>query len=419
LEYLKTEIFSMFSVLIAAKAAIACPQFRSGNFLMADTRTAQLRRLWRNVHLWTGAGLALLLIPISLSGGLLVWHDQIDSVLNPRRYAVTGAEVSQPPTTYLTKAADATANTDAGLRPAAMRYPEPGWPVQVTMRVQPRDDGGRPRTAIVFLDPPTGAVLDVMDFRSSLIGFLHGFHENLTLPQYSGRQIIGWVGIGMLTLSLTGIWLWWPRASGFLHGLRWARSPRFTFNLHHLLGFWISIPLAVVSSTGIYLAFPQTAREVTSSVATMNQQGPRGFGEVARQTTLTPDHVLDIARQAELNAKPLMLFLPVQQRGERSPAWRVQMSRIDSGEVVTVMVDDRSGRAAPTIAPQAGDRAASWIRWIHEGSHSGPVWAVIVFLTGTFPTIFAVTGATMWLRKRADRKVLQGKRGAAQLRPAE
>ena len=64
---------------------------------MAETRTAQLRRLWLNVHLWIGVGLALLLIPISISGGLLVWHDEIDALLTPQRYAVTGAQVALPP----------------------------------------------------------------------------------------------------------------------------------------------------------------------------------------------------------------------------------------------------------------------------------------------------------------------------------
>jgi uncharacterized iron-regulated membrane protein len=127
-----------------------------------------------------------------------------------------------------------------------------------------------------------------------------------------------------------------------------------------------------------------------------------------------------VARAAEPNAKPRTLFLPAEQRGERAhgPAWRVQMARAD-GDTVTVVVDDRSGHAAPAVVPQSGDRAASWIRWIHEGSHSGPVWTLIVFLTGVFPTIFAITGVTMWLRKRADRKALAIKAGTAALRPAE
>jgi len=64
---------------------------------MADTHAAQLRRLWLNVHLWIGVGLAVLLVPISLSGALLVWHDEIDAWINPHRYAVSGAEVAHAP----------------------------------------------------------------------------------------------------------------------------------------------------------------------------------------------------------------------------------------------------------------------------------------------------------------------------------
>ena len=185
--------------------------------------------------------------------------------------------------------------------------------------------------------------------------------------------------------------------------------------MHHLLGFWISIPLAVVSLTGIYLSFPQTAREAMSSITTMNEQPPRG-GQAAQHASLTADRALEVALKAAPNAAPVALFLPLQQRGEAGLNWRVQMA--ERGEALSVTVDDRSGQATVTRL-QPGDRAAAWIRWIHEGSHSGPVWAVIVFLTGVFPTILPVTGIIMWLRKRADRKALNAKRPTPQLRPAE
>jgi uncharacterized iron-regulated membrane protein len=158
---------------------------------MADTRAAKLRRLWLNVHLWIGVGLAVMLIPISISGALLVWHDDIDTWINPHRYVVTGAQVALPPTVYLAKAAEAVAKDRIGFRANAVRYPEPGWPVRVMMRAQGREPGARPQILTVFLDPPTAAVLDVMEFRSSFFGFLHVFHENLTIPEYSGRQIVG------------------------------------------------------------------------------------------------------------------------------------------------------------------------------------------------------------------------------------
>jgi uncharacterized iron-regulated membrane protein len=290
--------------------------------------------------------------------------------------------------------------------------------MRVVMRAQPSEAGARPRVLTVYLDPSTARVLDVVDFRSSFFGFLHVFHENLTIPEYSGRQIVGWAGVGMLVLSLTGLWLWWPRG-GFVRGLRWRRSPLFTFNLHSLLGFWISLPLAVVSATGIYLSFPQTARQAMSSIAPMTPQGQRpGFGQIAQHTVLTADQALAAALASEPSGKPVALFLPVQQR-ERPLTWRTQISRAGSADVITLMTDDRTGQTSLGAAPLPGDRAAAWIRWIHEGSHSGPVWAVAVTLTGIFPTIFAVTGIIMWLRKRAGRKELGRKGAKPRLRPAE
>ena len=100
----------------------------------------------------------------------------------------------------------------------------------------------------------------------------------------------------MLVLSLTGIYLWWPRNAGFLRGLRWSRGPALSFNLHHLFGFWISIPLAVVSVTGIYLGFPQQGRELLSSVAPMTPQQRGGFdAPLMQRTELNIDRAVETA----------------------------------------------------------------------------------------------------------------------------
>ena len=241
----------------------------------------------------------------------------------------------------------------------------------------------------------------------SLSRFLHFFHENLTVPEYSGRAIVGWTGVGMLVLALSGIVLWWPRHGAFLPGMRWRRRPRTSTNLHYLAGFWISLPLAFVSATGIYLSFPPQARSVMSSIAPMTPQGPRGFPSPLRQTAMTADAALGVALKAEPGARASMIALPVAARGEAAevaaPVWRVQI-RKDGGENATILVNDRNGETAHPAAQMSGDRAAQWIRWLHEGSNSGSIWRAIVFLTGVLPAVFAVTGIMMWLRRRRSRK---------------
>jgi uncharacterized iron-regulated membrane protein len=352
------------------------------------------------IHRWIGIGLFVLLVPVALSGAALVFDDVLDPLIHPARYATTG-DTLLAPSVYLASAGKALGGTPSGLRLPA----EAGAPVIVQAR-SAGVEGGAPKLFNVYIDPPTGSVLEIVDFRSSLFGFLHVFHENLAMPQYSGRAIVGWTGVGMLVLALSGIVLWWPRNGEFIPGLRWRRAPVTSNNLHHLAGFWISLPLAFVSLTGIYLAFPPQARSVMSSIAPMAPQGPRGFGAPVRQTALTADSALDAALKAEPGARAAAVFLPVAARREAAngaaAVWRVQLRKND--ETLTVLVNDRSGDVVRAAAPKSGDRAAQWIRWLHEGSHSGGVWRAVVFVTGILPAVLGFTGVMMWLRRRRNRK---------------
>src|SRR3546814_2361462 len=48
------------------------------------SRKLRLRALWFQVHKWIGLLLAVLIVPISLTGSALVWHDWLET-LNPAR----------------------------------------------------------------------------------------------------------------------------------------------------------------------------------------------------------------------------------------------------------------------------------------------------------------------------------------------
>ena len=104
------------------------------------SKSARLRTVWWTLHRWIGIGLAILLVPIAVSGALLVWHDHLDALIHPGRYAVTGGAFV-PPSAYVASAATA---IGAGVQPAAVRFPESdGWPVIVMARGA-RVEGGPP-----------------------------------------------------------------------------------------------------------------------------------------------------------------------------------------------------------------------------------------------------------------------------------
>src|SRR5215218_2208617 len=99
---------------------------------------ARLRRFWFQVHKWIGLALAILIVPISLTGSALVWHDWLDEKLNPERSVA--AEPSLPPSAYA--AAAARVALPKG-RLSSLAYPRERGPVVATLARTDQPAGGR------------------------------------------------------------------------------------------------------------------------------------------------------------------------------------------------------------------------------------------------------------------------------------
>lgn len=374
---------------------------------MTRTLNARLRRLWLDVHLWIGVGLLLALIPLSVTGSALVWHDALDRMLYADRYAVSGAEARLAPADYA-RAAEAAFAGKARL--TQVRLPqEPGDPVVAVGRLEgPVGPGGRPRTLNAWIDPPSGKVLATGETAKSVTQVLHRLHGSLMIPQI-GRKVVGWLGWAMFVSCATGLWLWWPRHGGFVQGLRWRRGPSTLFNLHHMVGFWVCIPLAVLSLTGVYISFPQTSRALFGVAQPQRPGGPGGggpgrFPPPLPQTQTSLEQALAVAAASRPGAQVVSVSVPT--RGQE-PVWRVQLKAPGADRPATVQVVDANGQVKAARGPGGGeggpDALSRWMRKIHDGADTGLVWQTIIFLGGIAPAVLGVTGVVMWLRRRGRR----------------
>lgn len=373
---------------------------------MTRTLNARLRRLWLDVHLWIGVGLLVALIPLSVTGSALVWHDALDRMLYADRYAVSGPEARLAPADYA-RAAEAAFAGKARL--TQVRLPqEPGDPVVAVGRLEgPAGPGGRPRTLNAWIDPPTGKVLATGETAKSVTQVLHRLHGSLMIPQI-GRKVVGWLGWAMFVSCATGLWLWWPRHGGFTKGLRWRRGPSTLFNLHHMVGFWVCIPLAVLSLTGVYISFPQTSRALFGVAQPQRPGGPGGggpgrFAPPVPRTQTSLEQAVAAAAASKAGAQVVSVSVPT--RG-KEPAWRVQLKTPGAAQPTTVQVVDATGQVKASRAPggEGGpDPLSRWMRKIHDGADTGIVWQTIIFLGGIAPALLGITGVVMWLRRRGRR----------------
>lgn len=300
---------------------------------MARRNRFALRRIWVQIHLWLGLTLGVVGAFIGLSGSILVFDHDVDGWLHPARYEISGSQVALPYSDYAERAAQA---LEGRAKPTGIRLADTeDGPIMIFAR---SPDSGFLR---VYLDASTGRVLDVtqgVDF----IGWMHSFHESMTLREYMGREIVGVVGIAMLISALSGIYLWWPargqgrKALGFRRGFGPSR------NLHYTFGFYGSLVLTMLSFTGIFLAFTDAGRVVVAAFGPISPsprgiQAPEGSGR-----PISPDDAVGIARALYPDANVIGIQLPSGPRG----VYRVMLREAgDTGARpgTAVFVDPRRG----------------------------------------------------------------------------
>lgn len=353
----------------------------------------RLRRWWFQVHKWIGIGLAVLIVPLSLSGAALVWHGALDQALNPGRYAISGAGLL-PIDAYV---AAATPRLAPGERIAQVTLPADGGPVIVAAAGPDANARpGPPARFNLYLDPPTARVLDAAQSTAGPVRLLHVLHGSLLVPGW-GRTIVGWVGVALLLTCVSGVWLWWPTTGRAVRGLRWRRRAELDANLHHLFGVWVALPLAVLAGTGVWISFPPVF------AALVGEAGPRGperpaqaRARPAARTGLTADDA--VARARKVVAGPVRTITwPT----ERKPDWSVRFAAAS----VSVADDEGVAVLAPERPGQGG--VARLMRRVHVGEDTGPVWQVVIFAAGLAPAVLAVTGLLMWWRPRRRRTLAQ------------
>ncbi|WP_083901121.1 PepSY domain-containing protein [Azospirillum sp. B4] len=410
-----------------------------------------MMRTLRFLHLWVGLILGLPLLALGISGTLLVIEPELRELFGPSLPAAAPADAGTPHTIAQVVAA-ATAVAPPGAKPAMYMAPSaPGETATVRFQAPRRapgaehahegQPGGQPRPGqggpgggpgggmpgiSVHIDPVSLAVVKTPGLDAT-IGWIHRLHGNLLIPDRSGRDVVGYLGVIMTALGLTGLVLWWPRPGQWRQAFmvrKAAKGARFHRELHGAAGIWGLLVFLVVSFTGVAIAFPQTIAVGVGAVLPMAAQ-TQGFAvpKVAVNQDVDPATVDEAVAIAIAAAPRPGLAL----RGASLPQSPDQAIRVvlappggDAPSAVTLMVDPWARQVVETRDPSAqaaGNKVTGWMRPLHEGEGLGPVYRVLVALSGLLPTLFAITGTTMWWMKRQNRKA-GAARAAAILRPA-
>ena len=210
--------------------------------------------LW--LHTWTGLTVGLVMLFLSVTGGLLVMRPNFDDLVN-RRLVEAPACAAPLPLDALVKSAAA---AHAGAKPALIEMTAgPGHAVAV--QFQDKD--------YVFVDPCGGRVLGVQNEYGGFFGVLDGLHRFRFMD--NGRSVAGVFNVAVLVLLVVGgVVLWWPRSRAALKGalVYNGRLPGVarTLSLHKVIGAYAAVLLLLLTVTALPLSF-QWAKDLVGAAA--------------------------------------------------------------------------------------------------------------------------------------------------------
>ncbi len=337
-----------------------------------------LRKALFQIHLWTGIGVGLYVVAISISGSAIVFRNEIykNASPGPKLVPISGPRLSK----------------DALKKAVHAEHPgysisyiwEAKRPNEATEVWIEKDGVNKPHTIGRLVDPFTGQ--DLGPSRPWIIGavaWMSDLHTNL-LAGDTGRKVNGWLAVFVTALSVTGLLIWWPGTGRVKRSLKIdfrANWKRLNWDLHSVVGFWMFAIVFIFGVTGVYLVFPKPFQIVVNHFS------------------------------------PLKVYTPLETSAEQ-PAVNVQSTDVP---IIRVADGDQPQPPRRRRGPPRGSNGDVFLRWfyyLHFGNFGAwgvkTLWVVL----GLAPPFLFVTGAIMWWNRvlsreaRASRQV----RAAAELR---
>lgn len=347
----------------------------------------EAKSVLKSIHTWTGIASGIFLSVIALTGSVILFRAEFErATLPPSDSVHDGSRRAS---------LDDVAHAIAQLRPDAVlrrvRMPAESGGLYILQIQSP----GK-RTERIAVDSGTARVVGVI--QPNWVDWMVDLHRNL-LGGKTGRNIVGGLGIVLFLLSATGLLMWFTRACNWRAWIsvrRRGSTLRFNYELHRAAGLWAYAFLALISFTGVELAYPNVFRDAVRALTGKSaaERAPKG-GDFS--TWLSLDEYVRLGRAAMPDGVPVEMRFPERAKapidlrlyraGDLAPSGNHVYLDAATGLVVTV---DR------IVDRPIGARFLAAMSPLHYGQFGGKTVKIAWALFGFAPLLLFITGLLAW-----------------------
>ena len=356
------------------------------------------QKIFRRLHLYLSLSVGVLLTIISLSGSVLVYYPQIDSLLNPIDHTTADTKSPNWDKAYSTLRK----NFPAKLGP--WRLENTGMnsivPARYYNPIETKEQGFAP--LMVWLSSNSNEVIRKDYWGEYLVTWMYNLHFSL-LTGTTGTLVVGYIGVASLVLLISGFLAWLPKSGQWVKSLKFkSRSSKIglLYDWHKLIGLSFCAPLLVLTVTGVILAIPKQTDPILSAlVGDINSPSIKQI-QPSKQSSIPLSQAILIAQKTLPEARLAWIETPsnlnaiyrFRYQTRNDPSYRFPHSYIEvnasTGELESLFNIDKQSTAS---------KIKNWIHPLHDGSIGGNMLKFIWLLSGFGSAALFFIGVYRWL----------------------
>lgn len=372
------------------------------------------KKITGKIHLWLGLASGLIIVFLGITGCILAFEQEIKSVTQPYLYVKESNQPVLPPS-KLQQIAVAVLPDKI---PHSVSYMDKGKSAQVAFYNEAPE-----YYYVVYINQYTGEVLKVKNedadfFRVVLMG-----HYYLWLPPGVGQPILATATLIFLIMLISGIVLWWPRnkaARKQRFSVKWnATFKRKNYDLHNVLGFYMSWIAIFIAVTGLVWGFQWFAKSLywTTSGGRQLVEFYEPVSEKPMQPVVSAGApAIDKVWQKMVASYPTAEVIEVHIPGSDSAAieavanpdastyWKADYIYFDQYSLKEINVTHPYGRYADA---GAADKIMRMNYDVHTGAVLGITGKIMAFFASLIAASLPVTGFLIWRGRHKKKKVVK------------
>ncbi|MFT4062239.1 MAG: PepSY-associated TM helix domain-containing protein [Edaphocola sp.] len=368
------------------------------------------RKWMGKIHLWLGLASGIIVCFLGLTGCLLAFEKEIENLTQPYRFVAARNEQLLAPS--------ALQQIAVGHLPGKKLHSISYQPGKASVAAF---YNGKPAYYyLVFMDPYSGKILKTKDMSRDFFRIMISGHYSLFLPVKIGQPIVASATLVFVLMMVSGIILWWPKnkaARKQRFSVKWnAQWRRTNYDLHNVLGFYMTFIAVFVALTGLVMGFQWFSKSVywlgSGGKARIDYAVP--LSDTLQPTLARHVPATDVLWQQMRQKNPAYqgvmdvhfpeskaASIEIAMNPDDGTYWRADYYFFDQNTLKELSVKHAFGKKKDT---NGGDMLLRMNYDIHVGAIAGLPGKILVFGGSLICTSLPITGFLIWRGRKKKKK---------------